>query len=159
MARPRQRRRRCLCCKAWFTSDPRKRGQQRYCSEERCRKASKLASQQRWLRKSENESYFHGPEHVDRVQRWRRDHPGYWRRKSGPVRAALQDLIDTQALEAMGQTGRIVGALQDVMAVRSRRRLQRSATRASGCGIPLGAQRVNQPSPSAGCGSVQGASS
>ena len=145
MARPRQRRRRCLCCRAWFITDPRKRGQQQYCSNERCRKASKAASQRRWLGKSENKSYFRGPEHVDRVQRWRRDHPGYWRLKSAPARAALQDLIDTQAIEALGQTGRIGEALQDVMAVRSRWRLQRSAARASGCGIPLGAQRVDQP--------------
>ncbi len=130
MARPRQRRRRCLCCRAWFIPDPRKRGQQRYCSKERCRKVSKAASQRRWLRKSDNASYFHGPEHVDRVHRWRRDHPGYWR-KSAPVRAALQDLIDTQALEAAGQTGDIDGALQDVIAVRSRWRVQRSAAQAS----------------------------
>ena len=130
MARPRRRRRRCLCCRAWFIPDPRKREQQRYCSKERCRKVSKAASQRRWLRKSDNESYFHGPEHVDRVQRWRRDHPGYWR-KSAPVRAALQDLIDTQALEEAGQTGDIDGALQDVMAVRSRWRVQRSAAQAS----------------------------
>ena len=73
-------------------------------------------------------------------------------------RAALQDLIDTQALEAVDQTGRIDGALQDVMAVHSRRRLQRSAAQASGCGIPLGAQRVDQPFP-ASYGSAQGASS
>jgi len=75
MARPRQLRRKCLCCRAWFIPDPRKRGQQQYCSKERCRKASKTASQRRWLCKSENESYFRGPEHVARVQRWRRDHP------------------------------------------------------------------------------------
>ena len=131
MARPRQRRRRCLCCKAWFIPDPRKRGQQRYCSKERCRKASKTASQRRWLCKSENESYFRGPEHVDRVRRWRGDHPGYWRRKSSPARAALQDLIDTQALETVGQTGRVDGALQDVMAMHSRWRLQRPAAQAS----------------------------
>jgi hypothetical protein len=158
MARPRQRRRKCLSCNAWFTPDPRRRGRQRYCSEERCRKASKVASQQRWLHKAENESYFHGSEHVVRVQCWRRDHPGYWRRKIVPVRAALQDLIDTQALEAVHQIGCIDGALQDVMALHSRRRLQRSAARVSGCGIPLGAQRVDQPSP-AGYGSAQGAPS
>src|ERR1700730_683984 len=104
MGRPRQRRRKCLCCRAWFIPDPRKHGQQRYCSEERCRKASKAASQQRWLCKSENGSYFHGPEHVDRVRRWRRAHPLYWRKKIAPEVLALQDLIDTQAYEAVGKS-------------------------------------------------------
>jgi hypothetical protein len=137
MARPKQRRRKCLCCRAWFIADPRKRGQQQYCSKERCRKASKTASQRRWLCKSENEGYFRGPEHVDRVQRWRRDHPGYWRRTSAPARAALQDLIDTQPIETVGQTGDIGGALQDVMAVRSRWRVQRSAAQASRSGVSL----------------------
>jgi hypothetical protein len=132
MARPSQRRRKCPCCRAWFIPDPRKRGQQQYCSKQRCRKASKTASQRRWLCKSENKSYFRGPEHVDRVQRWRRDHPGYWRRKSAPARAALQDLIDTQAIEGAGQSADIDGALQDVMAVLPRWRLQRSAGQASG---------------------------
>lgn len=107
-----------------------------------------MASHRRWLRKPENESYFHGPEHLDRVQRWRRDHPGYWRRKSAPARLALQDLIDTQALEPMGQNGRIDAALQDVMAQRPRRTLERS---------PLGGQRGDQ-SFSAGSGPVQGTS-
>src|SRR5882762_2764469 len=143
MARFRPRRRKCLCCRAWFTPDTRKRGQQRYCSEKRCRQASKGASQRRWLRKSENEGYFHGLEHVDRVQRWRRAHPGYWRRKAVPAFSALQDLIDMQALDTQGQTGHVNRALQEVMAMLSRRRAQRSAARASRCGIPLGAQRVD----------------
>ena len=141
MARPRRRRRKCPCCRAWFIPDLRKRGQQRYCSDERCRKASKAASQRRWLRKSENESYFHGPEHVDRVQRWRRTHPGYWRRRIAPAHPALQDLIDTQALEAAGQTGRISGALQDVMARLPEWQLQRRVGR-----LGVGAQGVSQRS-------------
>ena len=52
-----------------------------------CRKASKADSQRRWLQKPENRDYFRGPEHVQRVQRWREAHPGYWRRaKAGRLR-------------------------------------------------------------------------
>jgi hypothetical protein len=140
MARPRRRRRKCLCCRAWFTPDPRKRGQQRYCSEERCRKASKAASQQRWLSKSDNESYFHGPEHVDRVRRWRRTHPRYWRKRLAPEVLALQDLIDMQPIEAAGKFGAVNRALQDLMATLPRW-LQRPARH-----LGTGAQRVGQPS-------------
>jgi hypothetical protein len=147
MARPRQRRRKCQCCRAWFTPDPRKRGQQRYCSEERCRKASKAASQRRWLRNSENEIYFHGSEHVDRVQRWRRAHPGYWRRKIAPTGVALQDVIDMQPVEPASKSGRLNGALQDVMAVPLRWRLQRPGRRLDQAGLAVGVHRVNQPGP------------
>jgi hypothetical protein len=157
MARPKRRIRKCLCCGAWFVPDPRRRGRQRYCSQGRCRKASKAASQRRWLIKSENKSYFTGPEHVDRVRRWRRDHPGYWRRNRAPAGAALQDQIDTQVLEALGKNDCIDGALQDVMAQRPRWRLKRSAVRPSQRGIPLGTQRVDQHSP-ADYKSLRGAS-
>jgi hypothetical protein len=30
--------------------------------------------------KPENRFYFRGPENVERVQRWRECHPGYWRK-------------------------------------------------------------------------------
>ena len=158
MAQSRPRRRKCLCCRAWFIPDPRKHAQQHYCFEKRCRQASKAASQQRWLSKSENEGYFQGPEHVNRVQRRRGAHPGYWRRQAIPASPALQDLIDMQALEIQDQTGPISGALQEMMATLARWRVQRSAAQAGPRGIPWGARRVNQPS-ATDYGSVQGASS
>lgn len=144
MPRPRHQRRKCLCCKAWFVPDPRKRRLQRYCSKEQCRRSSKAASQRRWLRKPQNEEYFQGPEHVNRVQRWRRAHPGYWRCKIASARAALQDLIDTQALERSGKTRHSDRALQEMMAGLPRWRVQRPAAQANRCDIPLGTQRVNQ---------------
>jgi hypothetical protein len=71
------RRRRCLCCRKLFRSDPRTRTQQKYCAEAACRTASKQASQLRWLGKPENQQYFCGPQHVNRVQAWRAANPGY----------------------------------------------------------------------------------
>jgi hypothetical protein len=67
------------------------------------RKTSKADSQRRWLQKEENRSYFRGPDHVERVQRWRETHAGYWRRaKHRPV--ALQDDI-AKAARRMQQLG------------------------------------------------------
>ena len=77
------RRRKCLCCQELFRPDPRNLRHQRYCSKPHCRKASKAASQQRWLSKKQNRDYFRGAAHVQRVQAWRREHPGYWRRHGG----------------------------------------------------------------------------
>jgi hypothetical protein len=115
MARTRQRKHKCLCCKAWFDPDPRKRGQQSYCSKKQCQKASKAASQQRWLRKAENEQYFHGPEHVDRVRRWRQAHLRYWRKKKVHGSLELQDVIDTQLVEKTDKSVNVSRPLQDVM--------------------------------------------
>ena len=144
MTRRGRRKHKCLCCKSWFIPDARRRGQQQYCSKTQCQRASKAASQQRWLRKSENEHYFQGPEHVERVQRWRRAHPQYWRRKQHRQYRRLQDLIDMQVFEETGDFGAIGEALQDVMVTTTRRRLeQRAGHRDPGAGV----RRVDQTGP------------
>ena len=56
----RARRRKCLCCGELFRADPRNLRHQRHCGDAACRKASKAASQRRWLAKSENHDYFRG---------------------------------------------------------------------------------------------------
>jgi hypothetical protein len=86
------KRRRCLHCQQLFHRHPRTRSQQRYCSAPSCRAASKKASQQRWLSKPENQDYFCGAQHVNRVQAWREKHPEYGR--ESPIRGGpLQETI------------------------------------------------------------------
>ena len=98
MAR-RTRKRRCKHCRVFFHPDPRNARNQRFCSNPECRKASKAASQQRWLQKPANQDYFRGPENVRRVQEWRKTHPGYWRRKASPKQGPLQDLLSEKGVE------------------------------------------------------------
>ena len=113
----RRRRRKCLCCGELFRADARNLRHQRYCSKPLCRKASKTASQQRWLSKPENCDYFRGPEHVARVQAWRATHPGYGRRPGLPKAAALQEDCCAQGVEAPGEPATLVAApLQEVFA-------------------------------------------
>ena len=105
----RRRRRKCLNCRRLFRPDPRNVRHQRYCSEPPCRKASKAASQARWLAKPQNRDYFRGPEHVLRVQAWRAANPD---RARG--RRALQDRSSTQVTDPAGKTGFLRGrALQE----------------------------------------------
>ena len=59
-----RRRRKCRHCGHLFRPDPRNVRHQRYCSAQVCRRASKAASQGRWLAKAANRDYFRGPEHV-----------------------------------------------------------------------------------------------
>jgi hypothetical protein len=87
----------CLHCREFFVPCPNNRRTQRYCSKPACRQASKAAARARWLRQPQNRRYFRGPEHVERVRRWRARHPGYWRKKAGSHPLALQDLAPREA--------------------------------------------------------------
>jgi hypothetical protein len=94
MAHP-ARKRKCLYCKMFFHPDHRNVARQRYCSKPGCRKVSKTESQRRWLQKPENLDHFKGDVHVQRVQQWRLDHPGYWRRKAPEAPTATHALQET----------------------------------------------------------------
>ena len=136
-----RRRRKCRNCGELFRPDPRNLRHQRYCAEPVCRRASKAASQQRWLAKAGNRDYFQGPENVARVRAWRAAHPGYWRQirralqehslaqatetqgKSTPLMASpLQELSRAQPLILMGLIAQLTGAaLQEDIALTARR--------------------------------------
>ena len=104
----------CCNCKRLFRPDPRNAKRQKYCSQSDCRKASKASSQKRWLQKPENRDYFRGAENVQRVQQWRKAHPGYWRRKPKTNANALQDPLIQQRIEnKQNPAGLASDALQD----------------------------------------------
>jgi hypothetical protein len=94
--KPQAPRCKCLHCKKIFVPDYRNRGRQKYCSSEECQAASKQASQQQWLSKPGNHDYFRGPENVQRVQEWRAEHPGYWKRRPRKPRGTLQETCSAQ---------------------------------------------------------------
>lgn len=76
--------------------DYRNRGRQKYCSAAECQSVSKRRSQERWLTRPENRDYFRGAENVRRVQQWRAEHPGYWKRPPHRSRRALQESCSEQ---------------------------------------------------------------
>jgi len=146
----------CAHCKQLFRPDPRNVKRQKYCSRPECRKASKAASQKKWLEKPENHDYFQGIDNMFRVQQWRKEHPGYWRKrpsKPEPLQEtlspnsvekqdvtkelpnhALQELLGAQPLVFLGLLAQLGGSpLQDNI-VSLGRRLQQ-----------LGQDIVNQP--------------
>ena len=81
-------RRKCRCCSSLFLPDYRNWDRQHYCQKPDCRRASKAASQRRWLRKPANRNYFRDAKNVEHVQEWRRTHPGYWRKKAQKTAAS-----------------------------------------------------------------------
>jgi hypothetical protein len=95
-------RRKCCHCGRWFRPHPRNTYHQRFCSTPACRAASKARSQRKWLQK--NQRYFRGKKAVERVQQWRAEHPGYWRKKLAgrPEKptGALQELLSMQVVDA-----------------------------------------------------------
>jgi hypothetical protein len=82
-----------------------------------CRAASKKASQQRWLRKPENQNYFCGPQHVNRVQAWREKQPKYGR-ESRLNADALQEMIMGQPIDEIKESGGL--ALQEMIEPQTR---------------------------------------
>ena len=113
---PTAKKKRCRNCNKLFVPDPRNSKRQEYCFEPECRKASKAASQRRWLSKPENRGYFRGPENVQRVQQWRADHPGYWRKNLKNRQRALQDLSIEQVVDNKQDTIDFAyNALQDLL--------------------------------------------
>ena len=97
--------RKCCHCNQFFDSDPRHRQRQRYCVAPACRRASKAASQARWLSRPENRDYFRGPENVQRVRDWRAANPGYGKRPR-PHPDALQDMMNLQVAAGQEPTDR-----------------------------------------------------
>jgi hypothetical protein len=97
----RHRRRRCDHCKRMYEPDPRNRRRQEYCSAPACQRTSKVASQRRWRRSPKGCDYFRGPIQVDRVRKWRKAHPWYWRKPS-KTQSPLQDILLTQPVITTG---------------------------------------------------------
>lgn len=109
-------RKKCCNCKDLFIADPRNVKRQKYCRKPECRKASKAASQRRWLAKPENQDYFCGSQNVKRVQLWRQANPGYWRAKRKNNQDALQDRLSPQPIENnTDNVGFANDALQDFL--------------------------------------------
>ena len=106
----------CRHCKKLFRPDSRNATRQEYCREPECRRVSKADSQKRWTEKPENRNYFCGPINIQRVQQWRKEHPGYWRRKSKKTVSALQETLNEQPAENnMDKVDLPSGALQDIL--------------------------------------------
>jgi hypothetical protein len=108
------KRKKCKNCHELFVPDYRNANRQRYCSTPACQKASKAASQRKWLQKPENRDHFRGSINVKRVQQWRDAHPGYWRRKVKTSADALQDACIAEPIENNeNKSDFAVDALQD----------------------------------------------
>ena len=125
--------RNCKNCHTIFLPDPRNVNRQRYCSKKECRKASKRASQRKWLNQPQNRDYFRCSDNTRRVQQWREVHPRYWRRSPSALqdplikepadierdnvdfaKNALQDLLNVQPFVMLGLIAQFTGtALQD----------------------------------------------
>jgi hypothetical protein len=106
----------CKNCHTFFCPDSRNARRHKFCGKPECRKASKKGSQRKWLNKAENKDYFRGPENVRRVQLWRAEHPGYWRRNKTTTEIALQDPLIGQPSENIENSPKFnETALQDLL--------------------------------------------
>jgi len=119
------RRRRCKHCDDLFKPDHRNLKRQKFCRKAECKEASKLYSQQKWLMKPKNKDHFSGPENVIRVQQWRQQNPGYWKRKKSKktislIEGALQEILSLQTIAGKGFKNDLMQtALQDSLSAKT----------------------------------------
>lgn len=110
------KKKKCRHCRRLFIPDHRNRDRQTYCKKVKCRKASKAASQKKWLDKPENKDYFRGPVNVKRVQQWRKQNPGYWKPKQSNTAIALQESLTVKPAENIKDKCKFAtNALQDLL--------------------------------------------
>lgn len=110
------KKKKCHNCRELFCPDSHNGNRQHFCKKKECRKASKADSQKRWVEKPENLDYFSGIKNVERVQDWRKNHPGYSQRNPRKKIIALQEIIKQQPVENIIDTSNLdFGALQDVI--------------------------------------------
>ncbi len=123
----------CLHCHEELLADCRNLGRQRFCHKPDCRQASKARSQRQWRSRPENQDYFRGSVQCERVRRWRKANPDYWRSKHPPPDSALQDSSVALQEICFAQPALIIGliavvtgfALQDDIAASVRSLLNR----------------------------------
>lgn len=107
---------RCKNCRRPFQADPRVRWHQKYCSRPPCQKASKTEAQRLWRKSKKGRDYYLGPANALRVKEWRREHPGYWKRKS---KIALQDQLPAKLPAVLHALESKISALQDQLQLQS----------------------------------------
>ena len=119
------RRRRCKHCDGLYKPDHRNLKRQKFCRKSECKEASKRYSQQKWLIKSKNKDYFSGPANVIRVQQWRQQNPGYWKRKKSKkitslIKGALQETLSVKTIMSKGFSNTLMqNALQDSLSAKT----------------------------------------
>ena len=85
--------RRCPHCGIWFMPNPFNKHRQEYCCRTSdCRKASHCASQRRQRGKKRDDMELKQRE-SERVKRYQREHPGYWKRKKSSKKVFLPLLL------------------------------------------------------------------
>lgn len=72
--------RKCPHCRRTFVPDPYNAHHQRHCGAPECRLASNRASSRKYRRRKQKETSWCEKE-KQRVRKWRKTHPGYWKGK------------------------------------------------------------------------------
>ena len=81
--------------------------------------------QQKWLIQPKNRDYFSDPANVIRVQQWREQNPGYWKRKKSKkvtslIKGALQETLSTNTITGKGFSSDLIqNALQDSLSAKT----------------------------------------
>ena len=93
--------RHCAHCGQRFFVNPRIGRRHRFCGAPACVRISRAAAQEKWRAQQVNRDHFKGPEHVLRVQEWRKAHAYYWRERKAAKHVLNQQFVLPKKLSAM----------------------------------------------------------
>lgn len=111
--KPEQKQRKCRHCQKHFLPDYRNRHHQYYCTEPECRRSAKAVSQRKWLRKPGNRDYFRGSARKQKIQQWRKAHPGYWRKRVPSIETHAEQSEKNPRQNSCNASASEKGTLQD----------------------------------------------
>ena len=96
---------RCLHCHRLFTPDKFNQHFQKYCTNEKCRHASKIASRRKCRNQPENKTPEKRKEESARVKKWQLDNPNYWKNKKNAKKdsgiSVLRDIAQVQSPDVL----------------------------------------------------------
>lgn len=96
----RGKKRKCPYCKKTFTPDARNKHYQQYCCEsDECKRESHRAASARYRQKHRDDQKKK-EEECERVKKWQKEHPGYWKTKKNAkiisTDSLLRDIMQAQ---------------------------------------------------------------
>jgi len=97
-----KRKKKCLHCKCLYKLSKYNWDRQMYCLKPECQSVRKKQSQKNWLSKQKKDDLFSSKENIQRVQEWRKNNPGYWKRSK--QKTPLQDLAFSQHFDIKRDT-------------------------------------------------------
>ncbi len=109
---------RCLHCHRLFIPDKFNQHFQKYCNNEKCRHASKIASRRKYRNQPKNKTPEARQKESARVKKWQQNNPDYWKSKKNAKKvdsdSVLRDTAQVQSSDVLRDIALIKTTVSDL---------------------------------------------